>query len=273
MTTIEDESVVPEFAHAVRGYDRYQVDDYIERLNEWAAGAHARALDAERTVQEQAERIQSLQDRLAETDEHRPPAVDEAIRAAATRTAEMVTAAVAQADDIRRRASADADRRLDEASRQAIAIVEAARQSVAGLTEEAATARTEARARVQTVLDDVTQQAEDLRRRADETAETAVADARAEATRLVEEAEQMAAAIRAQAEDDRRDAADQVGRLEAERTEILSELGRLRGAIQSLLGGGPDHGDPVLAVATGEVDEAEIDGRDKDEAARGRPGT
>ncbi len=237
MTTVEDESVVPEFAHAVRGYDRFQVDDYIERLNEWAAGTHSRAVEAEKTIEQQARHIEALRDRVAELEEHRLPSADEALREAAERTAEMVSAAVAQADEIRRRASADADRRLDEASRQAVDIVEAARRSVAGLSDEAARERRESRGRAQIVLDEVRHQTDGIRLEAEETARTTVAEAGAEATRIVEEAERLAADTRQRSEAERASHEAAVAKLLAERRDIMEELGRLRGAIQSLLSG------------------------------------
>lgn len=235
MTAVNDEAVVPEFAHAVRGYDRYQVDDYIERLNEWASGAQARAVEAERMADEQAEEIRALRQRVAEAEDGQPPAPDQALKEAAERAAGTVAAAVRQADEIRRRASADAEGRLDEAGRQAIAVVEAARQSVAGLSEEAARERQESRLRVQARLDDAGAQAEQLRRRAGEDAEKFLGEARALAARLVAEAEQEASQIRDRTGAERRAAEEAVRRLQSERAEIVGELGRLRGAIQTLL--------------------------------------
>ena len=37
----------PRFASAVRGYDRLQVDDYVERLHQWIEQADARAQQCE----------------------------------------------------------------------------------------------------------------------------------------------------------------------------------------------------------------------------------
>lgn len=237
MTTINDESVVPEFAHAVRGYDRYQVDDYIERLNEWAAGAQARALEAEGQLQAQDQEIRHLRDRVGELESERPSTPDQALKTAAERTSEIVTAAVQQADEIRRRAAADAERRLDEASLQAVAAVEAARQSVAGLAEEATQERRDARQRIDAMYDDAARHAEEVKRRATEEAETVLGDARVEAARIVSEAETAAAETRARLEDERRQAGEAVERLQVERKEIVGELSRLRGAIQTLISG------------------------------------
>jgi cell division septum initiation protein DivIVA len=270
MTTVEDESVVPEFAHAVRGYDRYQVDDYIERLNQWAAGAHKRAVDAERTVERQSREIEDLQDRLAELEEHRSPSAEQSLRSAAERTAEMVTAAVTQADEIRRRASADADRRLDEASRQAVSMVEAARLSVAQLSEEAAKERKESRGRVEAVLGGVREEADQVRREADEAAQSTLAEARAEAARLVQEAERDAAGISQRSEMERTSHEDALVRLRAERQEIMEELARLRAAIQALLNGVP--GESARTDRPGGADQPDQDDAGTEPPARTKPG-
>jgi cell division septum initiation protein DivIVA len=234
------ESVVPEFAHAVRGYDRYQVDDYIERLNEWATGAQARAVEAEGMAQVQADEIGLLRERLAEFEDERPTTTDHAIKVATERAAATVTVAVQQADEIRRRAAADAEHRLEEASRQAIAIVEAARQSVSGLSEEAATERRNARIRNQTLVDEAAAEAELVGRRAAEEAAALIDGARTEAARLLAEADQQAADKRGSAEHDHRQATEGLAQLQRERTEIMGELTRLRGAIQTLIAGPDD---------------------------------
>jgi hypothetical protein len=151
----------------------------------------------------------------------------------------MVTAAVTQADEIRRRASADADRRLDEASRQAVSMVEAARLSVAQLSEEAAKERKESRGRVEAVMGGVREEADQVRRDADEAAQTTLAEARTEAARLVEKAERDAAAISQRSDMERSSHEDALVRLRAERQEIMAELARLRTAIHALLNGVP----------------------------------
>jgi vacuolar-type H+-ATPase subunit H len=265
VTAVNDEAVVPEFAHAVRGYDRYQVDDYIERLNEWASGAHTRAVDAERLAGEQADQLRVLRQKLADAEEGRPVAPDQTLKAAAERSAETVAAAIHQADEIRRRATADAEHRLDEAGRQAVAVVESVRQSVAGLSEEAGRERQEARLRVQTWLDDAANQAEQLRQQVVEEAERTRAEARSEAARLVADAEREASEIHERTDAQRRLAEEALQRLQAERSDIVTELGRLRGAIQALLSGaGVAIEQTSAAAAAG--DDQDTDDQDADVA-------
>lgn len=47
---LSNRTVVPDFAVALRGYDRQQVDDYIQRLTQDLTEAHARAVAAERQL-------------------------------------------------------------------------------------------------------------------------------------------------------------------------------------------------------------------------------
>lgn len=239
MTVTNQESVIPEFAHAVRGYDRYQVDDYIERLHEWALAAHHRAQDAERREQAHAEEVQDLRARIDELQDH-GGAPDRALREAAEGAAAAFGAALEEAEALRRRANADAEQRVTEAAREATAIVESARQAVAGLTEQTAQQRREARSQTEAALAGAAAEADEVRRRAaDEAAEIRRRGAE-EHDRLVAAAEAEAEAIRRRSAQEQSEARDAVERLQAERAEIVGELTRLRGAIQTLISVGQD---------------------------------
>src|SRR6266550_2133512 len=48
----EDSEGLPDFAVAMRGYDRLQVDEYITRLNRWLEEAQTRTAEAERKLAE-----------------------------------------------------------------------------------------------------------------------------------------------------------------------------------------------------------------------------
>src|SRR5947207_2215643 len=48
----EDPVGLPDFAVAMRGYDRLQVDEYIARLNRWLEEAQTRTAEAERKLAE-----------------------------------------------------------------------------------------------------------------------------------------------------------------------------------------------------------------------------
>lgn len=238
MTALEEQEVLPEFAHAVRGYDRYQVDEYIARLNEWAVGAQVRAQDAERRVEEMAARSATLEKKLAQLESERTPSPEEALEAASIHAAELVAAAVREAEGIRTRATADAERRAETADREALELLDATRRSVSGLREKMVEEREAARQRADAVLDEARRSAAELSSRANEDAERRIADSRSEASRLVAEAQAAVESLRVQIADERRQAAESVEQLRTERKEILSELNRLRGAIKVLIAGG-----------------------------------
>ena len=93
----------PEFATSIRGYDRVQVDDYIERLSEIAEDAEERARVAE------AELEFSLQAIVG------------------PRVAQILELAAEEGRELRARMQAEADRMRYEARADEAALVEGAR--------------------------------------------------------------------------------------------------------------------------------------------------
>lgn len=242
MTAVDEESTTPQFAHAVRGYDRYQVDEYVQRLHEWAGGTQARAEQAERQAAGYAEEVRRLQEQIQDMEAGHPATPERTFTEAAQKAAEYTAAAIAQADELRRRASQEAERRLAEATRQADEMVESVRQAMAGFGEETNQQRRDARARAEAISEEVARDAAEVRRQAGSEAERILAEARTTAELMVVEAEEAARHIRERALDENRQATEGLERLKVEKSEIVAELGRLRGAIQSLIAGpgGPD---------------------------------
>lgn len=238
MTAVnQQETGSPDFAHAVRGYDRYQVDEYLERMNEWVAGAQARAEEAERYARSRDTELNALRQRLREAEEEQPTVPDQVLKEAAERARAAVATAVAQADEIRRITSEDADRRSQQAQEQALQIVEAAHRAVSGLSEEAANERRESRHRADAVMEEAHRRVEQLNLEAAQTAEKVVSEGRAEAKRLIDEAKASAEETRRASEEERLAASETVRRLLAEREEIVDELSRLKGALHTLISG------------------------------------
>jgi cell division septum initiation protein DivIVA len=95
----------PEFATAIRGYDRLQVDVYIDRLREIAADAEERARAAE-----------------AELEFSRHTVVG-------PRVAQILDLAVQEGKELRERIHAEADRMREQARAEVEAIVADARDS------------------------------------------------------------------------------------------------------------------------------------------------
>lgn len=239
MSITSEQSTIPQFAHSVRGYDRFQVDEYIERLNEWAAGAHARAAEAERLAQHREREVLALQARVRDLEAERPQVPEQAIKAAAERAADAVGQALRQADQLRRRAAEEAERRLDDAARQATDIIETARASIEGLTEESLRERQEGRARVDALIAGAEEKAAEIMRRASAEAEAMMLDARARVSEAIADGQAEADLARQRSAEEHRQLEESLQRLQVERSQIVGDLGRLRGAIQALIASSP----------------------------------
>lgn len=235
MSILEDGTGTPEFAHAMRGYDRFQVDEYIERLREWAAGSQARADNADRKLAEMSRVVADLRHQLQELRTEMPETPESAIADATDRASAAVTLALEEADAIRRRAADEADGLLANAHSQSLEIVEAARRSVQALTEAAASERRNAHSQAETLAGDAAREAGEVRRRAEDEALQLIGEAETEARRLIDKANEHAETVRVRADQEARESEDNLARLRADREQIVSELARLRGAIHTLL--------------------------------------
>ena len=217
MTAVDEEAGVPEFTHALRGYDRYQVDDYVQRLNEWAVEAQSRAVESERVSQTYAREVATMRQRVNELEAGPNGVPDDTLREVADRVASSLNTAVEESTQIRRRAEAQAEQRVAEANEAAAATVAAVQKAIGGLRQEVILARREARREAETILEEARTESEHVRRVVAERAETVIGEAEGEAARMISEAEQT------------------VSRLRVERTQIVEELNSLRGAIQTLI--------------------------------------
>ena len=221
MTAVQDEADVPEFTHVLRGYDRYQVDDYIQRLNEWAVEAQSRAVQSERISQTYAREVTAMRQRVNELETGPNGEADDTLRDAANRIASSLNTAVEESAQIRRRAEAQAERRVADANEAATETVAAVQKAISGLRQEVILARRETRREAETVLEEARAEAEHVRRSATERAEAVIGEAEGEAARILTDVE------------------ESVARLRIERTQIVEELNGLRGAIQTLISAQP----------------------------------
>ena len=89
----------PEFAPALRGYDRLQVDGYVERLREYALEVEDRAISAEAALADLQQESGDLRRQLAATGGGELP----------QRLAHILDVANEEADEVRQRARAEAD--------------------------------------------------------------------------------------------------------------------------------------------------------------------
>jgi hypothetical protein len=231
-------AALPDFAMALRGYDRLQVDDYLERQQRWAAEVVARLAEAEQRAQAGEASTRALRARLAELEAKQQEDADGPPRSIAAlgdrvgrilQTAwdageevreEVVSAARADAGDIERRAiehEAEANAALDRAHAQAAEQIAAGEHARHEDEAEAARVREEAEgtARVK---------AAELVSAAEATAERVRNDAAATAERTIEAAERR-----------RDELEDVIAGLVQRRDAALGELDRVRAALEQVV--------------------------------------
>lgn len=176
-----DRPDVPDFAVALRGYDRQQVDDYVSRLTVDLDEAHRRALDAERRL---ASRPAPTGGGFAELGPH---------------VASVLERAEEEAGEMRRGAELHAEQVRSEAERAA--------QDLRTLSDREAA---HVRAQAEALLEESRSRADELLRRAqqhaDTRAEEVIAAAASEAETLRTATAEMRA-VHTQALDDARAAA------------------------------------------------------------------
>lgn len=238
LVPLSDEQDAAGFDVVLRGYDRRQVEDYVERVEVALAEAERQhAEDGERLTVVEHE-MAALQSRLAEA-EQRAAGLPEPASKVGSRLTEMLRLAeeeaeqlVAQARD--RAAASMSERTADLDLREA---------AVSRATTEADQARLEAQRDAEAVRARAQQEAStataEARRQADET----VAQAEAEARRLVSQAHEQAEAKKRTAEEDVAiihedsrvhgqhlvaDAQRQVDELRTQRDAIAAQLQNLR---------------------------------------------
>jgi DivIVA domain-containing protein len=126
----------PEFATSIRGYDRLQVDDYLDRLIEITADAEERARTAERELE--FSRHTTVGPRVGEILELAVQESKELRERVAKETEEMRTTARKQEKEIvarARKAAAETEATAKRTGKQTIARAEATRDQVLGEVE------------------------------------------------------------------------------------------------------------------------------------------
>src|ERR1700738_2107892 len=118
MTTVtQSVEEVPEFTIALRGYDRAQVDDYVDNLTHWLRAAETRAQDAERQADALVRRVEDLERRVLDAPipsaahDFAPPEFEPF----AARIGAMLEWANQQAELVQTQATAEASRVRDDA--------------------------------------------------------------------------------------------------------------------------------------------------------------
>ena len=227
------------------GYDRRQVDDYLDRIDEHINGLDARhAHDTARITALQRE-LEELRERLDDA-EKRASGQPEAASRLTARLAEMLRLAEQEAADIRGGASGEAERlrtsaeqQAAQANREATVALELREREVLKRAEQAEAATLQAQRDAEAVRSQGKRDADNLlvaaRREADAAraaaereAAQAVAQARQDVQLLHEHGQKDAAKITA-------DARRQVEELARQRDAITAQLQQLRDAVSAMV--------------------------------------
>jgi DivIVA domain-containing protein len=251
---MDDEQLVPlsdddqpsGFDVVLRGYDRRQVDDYLDRVEAALNDADARhAEDAQRLAALESQVI-DMHERLADA-ERRAAGRPEPPTAAGDRIAAMLRLAEEEADAIRTAVTQEAERVIAEAQQRAgqesakrTAELDRREQGIATAADEADATRQQA-----------AQDAEVMRARAEEEAVRIRQQAQEELRRMHEAGQLEAAAMTTEA---RR----QVEELSSQRDTIAAQLQSLRDTLAGAVGplSAPVGGDPSDQAIQLPADEA-----------------
>jgi hypothetical protein len=213
MTVEETPTPTPRFATVVRGYDRLQVDDYVEHLHRWIEQADYRAQQCEVAATRANSEADQMRRRLASVDAGTLTATPESMKALGDRVGNIMQSSFQAAKDLHRRAE-------DDARARAAAAEETATQIIAE-----ATMRAEELSRA---AENLFVQAQEARARADSVASREIEEAK---TRAATEGEDLLERARNEARELARRTAeeDQVRReqlalLEEHRTRVMEEL-------------------------------------------------
>jgi len=148
-TSLPDHITQPDFAVAVRGYDRAQVDDYLGRVLEWLADAEERTAAAEEARLALTQEVTELRRNVAEAEERAGMPPSESMSVFGERIGEVMQSAMVAAEALRadaeheargRRAAsaAECERMIGEASDEAERILERARDREQAISDRIA---------------------------------------------------------------------------------------------------------------------------------------
>lgn len=126
-TPIPDQGTRPDFASAVRGYDRAQVDAYVAHVLEWLADAQRRSELAERERDELAREVAELRAAAVALEDRAGGPVPESLHAFSGRIGDLMQRAMEAAHDLETQAEAEARDLHDAANAEARLLVDEAR--------------------------------------------------------------------------------------------------------------------------------------------------
>jgi DivIVA domain-containing protein len=148
-TSLPDHITQPEFAVAVRGYDRAQVDDYLGRVLEWLADAQERSSAAEEASGALTLEVVALRRTVAELEERVGMPPPQSMNTFGERLGEVMQSAMAAAEELRSEAdreardrreasAAECERMIGEASDESERILARAREGERAMADRIA---------------------------------------------------------------------------------------------------------------------------------------
>jgi cell division septum initiation protein DivIVA len=217
------ESIAPQFATVVRGYDRMQVDDYVEHLNQWVEQADLRAQQCESVAARATAEVEELRHRLASADAGALTATPESMKALGDRVGSIMQSSFQAAKELHGQA--------EDTARTRVAAAEETANRIVG----EATAR----------ADELSRAAEDLFRQAQEALASAndavaqqldAAKARGTAERedMLQRARQEMRELARQGAAEERSRREHIDALEEHRRRIMEEIGLLHQRLGSI---------------------------------------
>ena len=140
---------VPRFAHALLGYDRYQVEEYIGRLHDWALEAQARAADLEHRLELRDEELRALKVLVKGGS-----AGAESSEGAADQAGAVIVNSFDELVRLRREAAEESERAIESARAQALQVVRNARELAERIVGEAQDERDRVRREADRMLEE-----------------------------------------------------------------------------------------------------------------------
>lgn len=218
-----EEKGTPSFATSVRGYDRMQVDDYIDHLNQWIEQADTRAQQSEAAVAEATVEVEELRRQASFLGADSPTSTPVSMKALGDRVGAIMRSSFQEAKKLQARAEEEAR-----------ATTAAAEERAAGIVAQA-TARADELSRAS---EDLFVQAQEALAGANEAVAKQVNQARARAEaeghQMVEQARAEAGGLARQAAAKEKEGREQLARLDEHRLRVLEEIGLLHERLGSI---------------------------------------
>ena len=218
-----EEAIAPRFTTAVRGYDRMQVDDYVEHLSQWVEQADLRAQQYEASAARAAAEVEELRRRLASADAGALTATPESMKALGDRVGSIMQSSFQAAKELHGQADDTARALVAAAEEAAHRIIRDATAHADELSRAAEDLFLQAQEALASANDAVVQQVD-----------AAKARGSAEREEMLELTRQEMRELARQAAAEERSRREQIDALEEHRRRVMEEIGLLHERLGSI---------------------------------------